>query len=183
MSDGLHAARLSTRWLPPYRYVPGRAPHPEADPRGYAHGVAPPPVPAVTPAAWRKSEDYLYGCDLYNHGYWWEAHGAWEGLWHAVGRAGVQGRFLQGLIQVANAHLKWQMRRSKAVRALRASYRGHLGAVIDATQHDRFMGLAVAAWLAAVEAYYDGLAGTGHDAARYPYLHLPRSDGSRDQRR
>ncbi|TGQ49534.1 DUF309 domain-containing protein, partial [Mesorhizobium sp. M1C.F.Ca.ET.210.01.1.1] len=27
---------------------------------------------------------FRWGIDLFNHGYYWEAHEAWEPLWHAA---------------------------------------------------------------------------------------------------
>jgi len=44
--------------------------------------------------------------DLFNFSYWWESHEGWESLWHAVGKDTEQGRFFQGLIQLAAAHVK-----------------------------------------------------------------------------
>ena len=48
----------------------------------------------------------MWGCDLFNHGYYWEAHEAWEGLWHASGQRGVTADFLKGLIKLAAAGVK-----------------------------------------------------------------------------
>ena len=58
------------------------------------------------PDKWHSCEEYLYGIDLFNHGYWWEAHEALEAVWAAAGRRTKTGFFVQGLIQVAVAHLK-----------------------------------------------------------------------------
>jgi len=55
---------------------------------------------------WRENEEYLYAIDLFNHGYYWEAHEVWEGLWHAHGREGTTAAFLQGLIKLAAAGVK-----------------------------------------------------------------------------
>ena len=55
---------------------------------------------------WRESPDYLYGVDLFNHGYYWEAHEAWEGLWRAAGKTGLAARFLKGLIKLTAAAIK-----------------------------------------------------------------------------
>jgi predicted metal-dependent hydrolase len=44
--------------------------------------------------------------DLFNHGYYWEAHEVWEGLWHACGRRGEAADFLKGLIHLAAAGVK-----------------------------------------------------------------------------
>jgi predicted metal-dependent hydrolase len=44
--------------------------------------------------------------DLFNHGYYWEAHEVWESLWNACGRTGPTADFLKGLIQLAVAGVK-----------------------------------------------------------------------------
>jgi predicted metal-dependent hydrolase len=93
--------------FPPYAFVPGgRFPHPFSDPAGHSYNT-----PREHPAApdlrnWRASRAFLRGVDLFNHGYYWEAHEAWEGLWHACGRRGVVADFLKGLIQLAAAGVK-----------------------------------------------------------------------------
>ena len=48
----------------------------------------------------------MYGVDLFNHRYWWEAHEAWEAIWLAAGRNSQAGCFIQGLIQLAAGQLK-----------------------------------------------------------------------------
>ena len=92
--------------LPPYTFVPGRAPHPVSDPAGHMHGRPPERPPAPDPNRWQESEAYLRGLDLFNHGYYWEAHEAWEELWHACGRTGPTADFLRGLIKLAAAGVK-----------------------------------------------------------------------------
>jgi predicted metal-dependent hydrolase len=52
------------------------------------------------------SRAYLLGCDLFNYGYYWEAHEVWEGLWKACGRRGLTADFLKGLIKLAAAGVK-----------------------------------------------------------------------------
>jgi hypothetical protein len=95
--------------FPSYAYRPGRSPHPVRDLSGHSHGliVAEPPMP--DPERWRDSHAYLRGIDLFNHGYYWEAHEAWEGLWNACGRSGPTALFLQALIALAAAFLKARM--------------------------------------------------------------------------
>ncbi|MCH7686501.1 MAG: DUF309 domain-containing protein [Planctomycetes bacterium] len=92
--------------LPPYSYVPGRFPHPVSDPQGHSFGADPLPAELLEPNRWQTCRAYLYGVDLFNHGYYWEAHEAWEGLWHACGRTGPTGWFLKGLIKLAAAGVK-----------------------------------------------------------------------------
>ena len=65
-----------------------------------------------------NSEDYLYGIDLYNWTYWWEAHEIFEGFWHAYGRDTPAGNFFQALIHRAAAHLKRELGNEQATRNL-----------------------------------------------------------------
>ena len=96
---------VPNRPLPPYTYVPGLSPHPASDPAGHSHG-APPPAAALAADKWQECEEYLFGFDLFNAGYYWEAHEAWEGLWHAHGRSGPVADLLKGLIKLAAAGVK-----------------------------------------------------------------------------
>ena len=102
--------RYCERPLPPYRYRPGRTPHPTRHPAGHAYGSEEAAEPAASEAfdeaRWHECAAYLHGIDLFNHGYWWEAHEALEGPWRAAGRRSGTGDFLQGLIQLAAALLK-----------------------------------------------------------------------------
>lgn len=103
---GPSRSRFSNRPFPPYRFVPGRSPHPRRDPRGHSFGQTAPRPISPLPEEWRGSDDYLYGIDLYNHGYWWECHEVFEGLWHTAGHQTEQGNFFKALIQLAAANLK-----------------------------------------------------------------------------
>ena len=94
------------RPLPPYSYVPGKFPHPISDKRGHCFGRVEPPCPVPTEENWQACEPYLWGCELFNHGYYWEAHEAWEAAWHACGQRGVVADLLKGLIKVAAAGVK-----------------------------------------------------------------------------
>jgi predicted metal-dependent hydrolase len=99
--------RYSTRDFPSYTYVPGRGiPHPVSNPRGHMHGHVEPAPIALDPQHWRENETYLYAVDLFNHGYYWEAHEVWESLWHAAGHHGQIADFLKGLIKLAAAGVK-----------------------------------------------------------------------------
>lgn len=91
--------------FPPYTYVPGRTPHPISDPAGHMHGDEPEPAD-LDVENWQTCTAYLRGIDLFNHGYYWEAHESWEALWHAAGRQGPIADFLKGLIKLAAAGVK-----------------------------------------------------------------------------
>lgn len=97
---------LPQRPFPPYAYLPGRDPHPTGDPQGHSFGREGEPPDWLPAERWRENADFLFGCDLYNFGFLWEAHEAWEGLWHASKHDRDQAEFLQGLIQCAAASLK-----------------------------------------------------------------------------
>jgi hypothetical protein len=77
-----------------------------SDPRGHSFGTASPRPAPPDPEHWRSCAPYLYGLDLFNHGYYWEAHETWEGLWHACGRRGPAADFLKGLIKLAAVGVK-----------------------------------------------------------------------------
>ncbi|MCX7422423.1 MAG: DUF309 domain-containing protein [Planctomycetia bacterium] len=92
--------------FPPYSYVPGHFPHPISDPAGHSFGLIVPKPEPLDPANWQSSTEYLRGIELFNHGYYWEAHEVWESLWHAAGRAGPIADFLKALIKLAAAGVK-----------------------------------------------------------------------------
>ena len=96
---------LRPRWLvpqksfPPYAYLPGREPHPVRDPTGHSYHVEPIPL-AAEPSL--GSDIFLWGLDLFNHGYYWEAHEAWEGLWQVADRDGPLRMLFKGLKAAEN---------------------------------------------------------------------------------
>lgn len=92
--------------LPDYTYVPGRQhPHPTSDERGHSYGVDI-KVEAFDPLRWDQCTAYLFGIDLFNFGYYWEAHEQWEAVWIEAGRRGNMADFLKGLIKLAAAGVK-----------------------------------------------------------------------------
>jgi len=94
---------LPDRPFPAYAYLPGRQPHPVRDLDGHSYGLEP---ATVAPEAALGSEAFAWGVDLFNYGYYWEAHEAWEGLWQAA-RASPRHRLLfKGLILLAAAGVK-----------------------------------------------------------------------------
>jgi hypothetical protein len=103
--------------LPPYSYVTGRYPHPLRDPAGHSFGVKSEPCPPPDPEHWRECRPYLHGVDLFNHGYYWESHEAWEQAWHAAGRRGVTADFFKALIKPAAAGVKARERSIEGVRS------------------------------------------------------------------
>jgi len=105
------------RELPPYSYVPGGGrPHPTGDERGHSFGRHESPAAPLDETKWRENETWLFAIDLFNHGYYWEAHEAWEALWHACGRTGPVADLLKGLIKLAAAGVKSREGRPKGVK-------------------------------------------------------------------
>lgn len=94
------------RQFPAYRYVPGLHPHPTRDRDGHSYGSPQPVAADWDPTAWRTLGEWLFGIDLFNAFFFWEAHESWEALWAAKPRDSVPARLLQGLIQIAAALLK-----------------------------------------------------------------------------
>ena len=92
--------------LPAYAFVPRRFPHPHSDPHGHRFGHDFPAAHVPDPERWADSLHYLVGLDLFNHGYYWEAHEAWESLWNACGRRGALATFFKALIQWAVVGVK-----------------------------------------------------------------------------
>ena len=131
--------------LPPYAYLPRRAPHPTRDPAGHSfgHHLAPPAVP--DPNRWDRCQPYLRGIDLFNYGYYWEAHEAWESVWHACGRIGLTADFLRALIRLAAAGFKAREGRPAGVRrhAAAAAELFERAASIIGGEHPRHMGLCL----------------------------------------
>ena len=97
---------LPERAFPPYAYLSGRFPHPVRDPAGhsYNHETAAPPDP----------DGFRWGLDLFDHGYYWEAHEAWEPLWRASEEQGSRRHILKGLIVLAAAGVKLRQRKHGA---------------------------------------------------------------------
>ena len=136
------------RPFPPYAFLPGRDPHPTRDPRGHSYGAPEPAIDYAPPASWRSNDVYLFGVDLYNHGYLWEAHEAWENLWHLAKGDADQASFLQGLIQCSAASLKVPMGQPNGLAKLAQIGTSRLEEVARRAG-DRYMGLDVPAFIGA----------------------------------
>src|SRR5579872_3803933 len=97
---------LPERPLPDYSYVPGKFPHPTRNPQSVGTNANAPSITIGSPSEWRTCESYLWGIDLFNNGFYWEAHESWEAVWKAAGRTGTAAQFCQALIKFAAAGVK-----------------------------------------------------------------------------
>ena len=109
---------LPRRRFPPYAYLPGRYPHPVRDFGGHSYGQEPATVDA---GASLDTEAFRWGADLFNHGYYWEAHEAWEPVWRAADRSEPLALLLKGLILLAATGVK--IREGKKAAAVRHARR------------------------------------------------------------
>lgn len=162
--------RLGNQPLPPYRHVPGLTPHPVTHAEGHsfcAHAEPSQIAGLELPRDWRLCADYLEGVDLFNRAYFWEAHEAWEALWHAVGHDTLVGRYLQGLIQASAALLKQHAGVDRGTLSLHAKSSRNLTPArqwLAARSRDRFMGVALVAWEDRLAVYLS------NSQAAFPFL-------------
>lgn len=131
------------RSLPEYGYVPGHWPHPENDPDGHSfeeeHEIDQP----LNPEQWSECTDYLYGIDLFNHGYYWEAHESWEQLWHAAGRTGTTADFLRALIKLAAAGVKVRQGNERGITRHARNARDEFKQLLENMDTTSFAGLSI----------------------------------------
>jgi hypothetical protein len=120
--------RYTNKDLPPYKFIPGLAPHPEKE--GYLRGVT---IEAgdFSASNYDSNETYLYAIDLFNLEYFWEAHVYWEVLWNYVGRKTSHGYFLQALIKLAAAGVKSKQGHDQAVKGHENRALEHLDSVVE----------------------------------------------------
>ncbi len=144
-------SRYTDRTFPPYRFIPGKSPHPTRDPEGHSFKKQLEQLASFENNRWQSCNAYLYGIDLFNHGYWWEAHEALEAVWLAAGRQTETGLFIQGLIQVAVAHLK-KLQGFNEV-AKRMATKG-----IEKMKRKKgiYLGIEVSTFRGTVESYFSG---------------------------
>lgn len=143
------------RPFPLYRHIPGVTPHPFYDPQGHSYGMQEEVFDNIPPPeAWRENHVYLYGVDLYNFAYWWEANETWEGLWSRTG--GDYRLFLQGLIQISVSLLKWHTRKLPGLRHLSTTGRDKLRKVLENLDDPKgmYMGIDLNEFLTRLDTFF-----------------------------
>jgi uncharacterized protein len=133
--------------LPRYSYVPGHFPHPFSSSAGHRFGHDLQAATQPDPERWRESLHYLLGIDLFNHGFYWEAHEAWESLWHVCGRRGQLATFFKALIHLAAAGVKAREPRLEGV----LSHARRAKELLEELGVARFMGMEIATLIAHVD--------------------------------
>ena len=108
--------------LPTYTYVPGTTtPHPIRSPEGHSFGRKGRTPTALTPERWQENRNFLLAIDLFNYGYYWEAHEEWDRLFRTANPESLVGRFLKGLVKLAAAGVKVREKSIHGVRRHAAS--------------------------------------------------------------
>jgi GNAT superfamily N-acetyltransferase len=138
---------LAHRELPPTAYLPGRSPRPVGGDR--------PPRASWPARDFFLCDDYVWGIDLYNAGFSWEAHEAWERAWRSVDSEPAR-QLLQGLIQCAAAALKADVSESRTKLIDRAL--GHLAAAsAGAVDGQPMCGIVVPHWIEQMTIWRHGM--------------------------
>jgi predicted metal-dependent hydrolase len=127
------------------------SPHPVRDPTGHSYHVEPIRVAAE---ASLSSDAFLWGLDLFNHGYYWEAHEAWEGLWRVADRDGPLRMLFKGLILLSAAGVKIRERKNAAAarHAMRAAALLRQLMKVPDTAFERALGMSPATLAECAEA-------------------------------
>jgi uncharacterized protein len=132
---------------PSRRYVPGLGFRPPSVQHKSVQCSVNPGVLSV--AMWQHNGSYLWGADLFNFSYWWEAHEAWEKLW--LPAVPPLSTYLQGLIQTAAGLLKWQVGNRRGQESLLD--KGQAKLVEVAKISPRYMGLDLEDFVGRLEAF------------------------------
>lgn len=85
--------------MPACRHIPGSGSSPDM---------------GVLEVAKAGADAFAYGADLFNRGFFWEAHEVWEAVWMAAAPNSARRQALRALIQMTNACLKLAMGRRNA---------------------------------------------------------------------
>ena len=132
--------------LPEYRHVPGV----NREVQGRFGHSEDPIIDLLPPHAWRDSADYLFGVDLFNQAYWYEAHAIWNPIWHTA--TGNYRLFIKGLALVADALLLHHQRDLRGLHDQMSAGTGKLTAVLNA-EGDVYMGLNIHLLLRSLDSF------------------------------
>ena len=91
---------------PPYAFVPGYWPHPVLHTDGHRYQQSVPAVNTSCSTDWITHPHWQRAIDLFDEGYYWEAHEYWEAFWIHSQRTHSVHSVLSGLILLAAAAIK-----------------------------------------------------------------------------
>ena len=142
-SDRQNERRHEFAEFPPYTYDRNRERRPRVDSPAGRRAVEDYEPQPLEPDNWRRCGVYLFAIDLFNRGWYWEAHEEWEALWVLAGRQGVTADFLKGLIKLAAAGVKCRESRVNGVARHTARAVELLEMVRSASRRDEYAGLSL----------------------------------------
>lgn len=129
--------------FPSYAFVSGYYPHPNNDPEGHSYGKPEQTPEKLDPGNWQKSQLYLYGIDLFNRGYYWEAHEIWEALWRLTESGDPAELLLHGLIKLAAAGVKVRQNNSNGIRSHTRGAKHYFGQLRRISESDYCCGFLI----------------------------------------
>jgi predicted metal-dependent hydrolase len=118
---------------PPYTYVPGFWPHPRRDPLGHAFGRNETHVQSIgfSLATCLQCRVFNRGAQLFNAGFYWEAHEAWENIWGDTARDSPEEHLLKALIKYAASAIKLRQGYPEIAKGLLLKSLKHLQCIVD----------------------------------------------------
>ena len=163
--------------LPEWRCIPVHAAVPD---RTRLDPVTASVPDRLEPADAAAHPAFLFGIDLFNNGYFWEAHEVWEPCWMALAPNSRERTGCQALIQGANACLKLRFGWRKAF--LRLSGEVARLAQEAGAGRDLVLDIDLNRWRDAFGGFAQGLGEDGdldlgfdtRDLAAFPYLRITR---------
>jgi hypothetical protein len=128
--------------LPEYTHIlQSGTPHPFRDPKGHSYGRKFKNMKPLVADEWAENRSYLAAIDLFNHGYYWEAHEEWERLLRVSVPDSPVGRFLKGLVKLSAAGMKVREHSIHGVRRHAASAGEVFADVAAETESEVYCGL------------------------------------------
>jgi hypothetical protein len=164
--------------LPAYTFIPGSTrPHPYRHPEGHSYKKRTPAAKPLCDETWADNRSFLLALDLFNIGYYWEAHEEFDKLLKITCPEELIGRFLKGLFKLAAAGLKVRENSIHGVRRHAASSGEVFADVAAEVDSDRFCGLKLTmlqfAADRAAQLTYNELDTDGEPVRVFPFLLRP----------
>ena len=107
LGQSMFVRMLPNAELPSYTHVPGTStPHPYRDQRGHSYGRKPGAAMPLVESNWADNRGYLWGLDLFNLGFYWEANEEWENVARHTPAESLPNLFLRGMAKLAASGCK-----------------------------------------------------------------------------
>lgn len=107
-----------------------------------------------TAESWSEIEPWLYGVDLYNNEFFWEAHEAWEAVWKSWDKESSEALLIRGCIQSAAALLKLRLKSEGGARKLSKRALKTLERALELSPDEQLLGLNLAKWLTELREFW-----------------------------